>query len=229
MVEASRPPLSGKISAILLSWRRAYNLPKIVEGLRQSPRIGEILVWNNDPETPLRLSDVVVVNSSQNLSCIARHCLIPAARYETVWFQDDDLLVTARQLEAIYRVYADDPLQIYGAQGRNIVNGLYSADTVYGDCDIVLGQTMLFHRTLARHTFAALDASPPRPIEDDIVFSLACGRRHFAVNVEPIVDLGADDANALWRRADHFARRQQAVDFMLAWRSRASSESDASA
>jgi hypothetical protein len=64
--------------------------------------------------------------------------------------------------------------------------------------------------------FQALAALPPGPVEDDIVFSLACGRRHVAVDVEPVEEMGWDDEHAIWRRPDHFERRQRAVDFMRA-------------
>jgi hypothetical protein len=209
-----------KATAILLSWRRPHNLPPIIEALAGSPRIGEIMLWNNNPEVRLDFPGVTVINSPRNFLCFARYSLVPLAAHDTIWFQDDDLLLSNAQLEAMYAAYLPDPSRIYGRVGRNLVDGLYSADDVYGDCDIVLGQTMLFHRNLLHYAFTPLGALPPDLAEDDIIFSLATARRHLAVEVGPIEDLGMDDGVALWRRPDHFERRQRAVDFMLAWRAR---------
>jgi len=210
----------GKITAILLSWRRVHNLPRIIEELALSPRIAEIMLWNNNPEVRLDFPGVTVINSPRNFLCFARYSLVPLAAHDTIWFQDDDLLIRSGQLDMVYAAYAADPGRIYGIKGRNIVNGLYSADDVYEECDIVLGQAMLFHRRLLQHAFAPLGSLPPEVAEDDIIFSLAAGRRPFAVNVSPIEDLGADDDAALWRKPGHFARRQRAVELMLAWRNR---------
>jgi hypothetical protein len=209
------------ISAILLSWKRSHNLPRIVDELARVPGISEILLWNNNPDIQLRLPKVTVIQSGRNFGCLARYCLVPLAANDTIWFQDDDLLVPAGQFEAIRPAYEADPSRIYGIAGRNIVNGLYSADTVYGECDIVLGQAMLFHRKLQAPAFEPFAALPPEMGEDDIVFSLASPRRPCAIEIRT-VDLGQGDDVALWRRPDHFARRQQAVDFMAGRRTPAS-------
>ncbi len=210
----------GKITAILLSWRRAHNLPRIINELALSPRVAEIMLWNNNPEVRLDFPGVTVINSPRNFLCFARYSLVPLAAHDTIWFQDDDLLIRSDQLEAVYSAYEADPGRIYGIKGRKIVNGLYSADDVYGECDIVLGQAMLFHRRLLQHAFAPLGSLPPEVTEDDIIFSLASGRRPFAVDVSPIEDLGSHDDEALWRQPGHFERRQAAVELMRAWRNR---------
>lgn len=204
-------------TAILLSWKRVENLARIVEQLKKSNRIGEIFVWNNNPDLTLDLPVDAVINSPRNFSCLARYCLVPLAANDVVWFQDDDVLVTPAQLETVFMHYERDPSRIYGCRGRNVVNGQYTWATIYGDCDIILGQAMLFHRNLYRHAFATLGALGPMT-EDDIAFSLSCDRRHFAVNVEPIQDLGDDDEVALWKRPNHFEKRQECVALMLSAR-----------
>jgi septal ring factor EnvC (AmiA/AmiB activator) len=52
-------------------------------------------------------------------------------------------------------------------------------------------------------------------VDDDIAFSLSCRRKHLAVNVEPIADLGMQDPAALYRQPGHAAKRQAAVDRYL--------------
>lgn len=213
-------PRRGKITAILLSWKRTRNIPRIIEALSRSPRIGEILLWNNNPKAKLHYPRVVTINSPKNFLCFARYCLVPLAANDIIWFQDDDVLVEKDQLEAVYSAYMSDPSRIYGTVGRNIVGGRYCADNVHGECDIILGRTMLFHRALFHHAVEPLGAMPPAMTEDDIIFSLAAGRRHFAVDVHAR-DMGSADRVALWRRPGHFRRRQRAVDFMRAWQRRA--------
>ena len=88
---------------------------------------------------------------------------------------------------------------------------------------------MLFHKKLfyeVAATFYALDSIERA---DDIAFSLLCRRKHFAVNVEPLVDLGEHDEHALWRQPGHFSVRQQIVDRLLAAPQRPPLERPASA
>ncbi len=210
-----------KATAILLSWKRPHNLPRIIGAIKGTPLIGEVMVWNNNPDVTLAFPDVTVINSPRNFLCFPRYCLAALATHETIWFQDDDLLVTAEQIARIHAAYRADTSRIYGIVGRDIVNGLYSADDVYGECDIVLGRAMLFHRRLLFHAFEPFGSLPPDMTEDDIIFSLASGQRHVAVDVSPLADLGSADDAALWKRPDHFDRRQKAVDFMLGWRKKA--------
>ena len=208
------------VTAILLSWKRPQNISRIVHELKRSPRVSEILLWNNDPENDLELPGVKVVNSPQNYHCLARYCMVPLAENNQIWFQDDDLLIRPEQLEIIHSAYTRDPARIYGVAGRNIVNGLYSADLVHGECEIVLGQAMLFHRSLLHFAFEPLGFIPADVTEDDIIFSLACNRLHFAVDVSPLETPGWDDDAALWKVPGHFERRQRAVDVMRAWQQR---------
>lgn len=214
----------GKITAILLSWRRLKNVQRIIDELAGSSMITEIMLWNNDPDVKLDFPGVITVNSPRNYLCFARYCLAPLASQNTIWFQDDDLLITRAQLDTVYSAYIQDTSRVYGTVGRDVVNGFYTTDTVYGECDIVLGQAMLFNRKLLHYAFGPFGSMPPDMTEDDIVFSMATPRRPFAVDISPIEDLGSGDDAALWKKPGHFERRQKAVDFMLAWRSRAAQE-----
>ncbi|MHC4430364.1 MAG: hypothetical protein ACYS14_08165 [Planctomycetota bacterium] len=209
----SQAPMA--ISAVLLSWRRPENLPQIVRELRKNPLIKEVLIWNNNPQIALESDEAIIINSAQNFLCVARYCLVPLTKHPLIWFQDDDLLISAEQLDAIVSAYSMGTSRIYGCRGRNLIQGRYDPAIVYGECDIILGQSMLFHKKLfyeVAPTFHAMDS-----IErgDDIAFSLLCRRKHFAVNVEPLVDLGEHDEHALWRQPGHFSVRQHIVDHLL--------------
>ena len=209
-------PLAGggalPFTAVLLSWKRAHNLPAIVRRLREIEQVREVLVWNNDPDRRLDLPGAQVVQAPRNFMCFARYALAPLARYDNIWFQDDDLLLRPHQFGALLAEYAKDPSRIVGCRGRNLENGRYRAEDVYGEVDIVLGQAMMFHRSLLQHAFASLGTLPPPTVEDDIAFSLSLRRKHLAVNVEPFEDLGMCDEAALHRKPEHYARRQEAVE-----------------
>lgn len=206
----------SEISAILLSWKREKNLPLIVDSLCRWPRIGEILVWNNNPDVKLDLPGATVINSPQNYYGMARYCAVYLARHDVIWFQDDDMLFEAEQLEKIYDAFRSDPTRIYGGRGRNIGRARYRVTNIYGECDIILGQSMLFQRRFLSNFFRYVNEIPSDLlIEADVIFSLSCERRHFAVDVEPVKEMGWDDEVALCRRPDHFKRRRQIVDLIL--------------
>lgn len=204
------------ISVVLLSWRRPENLESIIDSLRKHPRVKEILVWNNNPKITLKSDHATIINSGRNFLPFARYCLVPLTTYPLIWFQDDDLLISAQQLDAIISAYSKAPSRIYGCRGRNVVKGRYAPEIVYGECDIILGQSMLFHKQLLYDVCPSLNALAPMERGDDIAFSLLCQRKHFAVNVEPLTDLGEHDEHALWRQSGHFSLRQQVVDRVLA-------------
>ena len=213
-------PLSAdaKASAILLSWRRVANVERIVADLRTWKRIGEIIVWNNDGDRSLTLPGATVINAGRNFGSLSRYGLVPMAANDTIWFQDDDMLIKEAQFETVFSAYAADPTRIYGCRGRNLTDGVYAMNDAYGECDIVVSQTMLFHRSLLHHLFRFLGCLPISAPADDVAFSLACPSRHVAVNVEPIVEAGWDDDNAQWRMPGHVEARQAQVDMMLPFR-----------
>lgn len=213
-------PLAGggelPFTAVLLSWKRAHNLPAIVRRLRETEQVREILVWNNDPARRLDLPGAEVVQAPRNFMCFARYALAPLARHDNIWFQDDDLLLRPHQFGALLAGYAKEPSRIVGCRGRNLRDGRYLAEDAYGEVDIVLGQAMMFHRSLLKHAFATLGTLPPPTVEDDIAFSLSLRRKHLAVNVEPFEDLGMGDGAALHRQPEHYLKRQAAVEKYLA-------------
>jgi Glycosyl transferase family 64 domain len=208
------PQNSLLFTAILLSWRRRQNLPMIVRTLRSIPQVAEILVWNNSPE-PLHLEGASVVQAPQNFGCLPRYSLVPLAKHDNIFFQDDDLLIEAGHFAMLLSGYAADPSRIYGLRGRNLRDGKYVFEDAYGEVDVVLGQSMMFHRKLLHEAYASLGSLPPFE-EDDIAFSLSCRRKHRAIHA-PTMDLGMSDEAALYRRPDHAALRQEAVDLMLRW------------
>lgn len=209
---------ASKTTAIVLSWRRAENVERIVADLLGWARIGEILVWNNNCARALSVPGAAVITAGRNFGVLARYGLALLAQNDTIWFQDDDMLVTEAQFETVHAAYAANPSRIYGCRGRNLKNGVYEMENVYGECDIIVGQTMLFHRSLLYHLYRFLGRIPVPGRADDIAFSLACPSRHLAVNVEPIIEAGWDDENSQWKLPGHLEMRQRQIDLMLPFR-----------
>lgn len=200
------------ISVILLSWKRQKNIQTIINSLRENPRVQEIIVWNNNPDIELHCDHALVINSPKNYMPFVRYSLYSLATHSTVFFQDDDLLISAAQLEQLFTEYQKDPSRIYGMQGRNLVDDQYVPDAVVGECDIILGQLMLFHRGLLDSVIGKIYSLLPFTRGDDIAFSLLCQRKHYVVPMQPSINLGSDDCYALWRQPGHFERRQAMVD-----------------
>lgn len=199
------------ISVVLLSWKRTKNLDAIIAELRRVDAVREIIVWNNNPDIQLQFPDCKVINSSHNFMPVARYCAASLVSCDTLLFQDDDMLFHKDGIERAYAELKRDPGRIYGSEGRNLRRGEYVFDSAYGECDIVLGQFMLFTRALLCRALGKLVALAPFERGDDIAFSMLSGRKPMALNL-PFDDLGTADDVALYKQPGHKDRRQLMVD-----------------
>jgi len=83
------------ITACLLSWRRPYHIPTIIDHLKSFHLISEIIVWqneSNDVDTSEWKADKVI-ESRSNEFILGRFLASKEASNDCVFFQDDDLLV----------------------------------------------------------------------------------------------------------------------------------------
>lgn len=199
------------ISVILLSWRRPHNMPRIVQTLQSIDAIREIIIWNNNPQIRLKFPNCIVINSSHNFMPFARYGAASLTAYDTVLFQDDDMLFDQAGIERTYAELKKDGTRIYGSEGRNLVDGKYTTAKAVGLCDIILGQFMLFRKKLLIDVFQDILRLTPFQRGDDIAFSLLAGGPHMALDL-PYQDLGKNDGAALYRQKGHLERRQLMVD-----------------
>jgi hypothetical protein len=200
-----------KFSAILLSWQRPANIPLVVESIRSFNGVDEVIVWNNNGAEPLTVHGATVINAPRNFGCFARFTAATLAKHENLWFQDDDLILTPDQFDLIRAAYAFDKERLYGAFGRRLRSGQYVAEDCSGEVDIILGRTTMCHKALLHHAFE-MPAAVATPREDDIHFSLQNRRKHFALDVGPINDLGLLDTKGASLQPNHLESRQAAVD-----------------
>jgi len=202
------------ISVVLLSWKRPKNIDVIVAELRRVEAVREIIVWNNNPAIQMSLPDCKVINSSFNFMPYARYCAATLTSCNALLFQDDDMMFHKDGIERAYAELMKDPGRIYGSEGRNLQNGKYMFDPVYGECDIVLGQFMLFTRTLLCSVLGNLVGLAPFERGDDIAFSMLSGRKPMALNL-PYDNLGKSDDVALHKQSGHGNKRQLMVDRVM--------------
>jgi hypothetical protein len=148
------------ISVVILSYERLGALAVLLRALLDQ-RLGgldlEVLVCNNSPEVQLEprrgsevgdllaeLPDVKVFNSSHNWLCRVRYALATLARYDTIFFIDDDLSPA-------------DP---------NVVRDLYDALARLGPSDIVSCWTALWTQWSERSlTKVRMGFTRPAPAE----------------------------------------------------------------
>ena len=66
----------AKVTAVLITWKRQHNLPRIIEEILKVPQINEILIHDN--------------SKGENRACYRRFELAVKAKNETIYTQDDD-------------------------------------------------------------------------------------------------------------------------------------------
>lgn len=218
-------PVTASVTAVLQTWRRpSSNIRQVVAELQRSPLVGEILLWNNNTKHPLQIAGVHVLNAQVETGIMARYALAVLAKHRTLWFQDDDLLLTAEQLSMIHNAYLADTSMAYGVSGRILGADLsYSTANMYGRCDLLARAHMVSWTRLSR-MYALLPTVHKKPHgqddgEDDIYALMGAGRATcFALDVGVVVNLpGAVEARtARYKRPDHLKRRNEAVSDVIA-------------
>ena len=128
---------NARLSVILMNWQRPQNirdliLPKLV----QCPIVGEILICHCHPTTrfdcysnkvPIRHLNYLAENNTHGLAI--RFLAATQARYQTIVYMDDDLVVHPATLMNMYRMYEKKSPCIVGRFGRRILpGGTYSTD-----------------------------------------------------------------------------------------------------
>ncbi|KAH8923215.1 hypothetical protein BT69DRAFT_1350303 [Atractiella rhizophila] len=105
----------GKVSAVLLAWKRdiKYHQLSVLHLLRY-PWIGEVIIWNNDPNRPLSLSNfshlpsphrtpLRIYNAPSNTHDLSKHLACSLALHSSCYFADEDWLNL--HIEAGYTKY----------------------------------------------------------------------------------------------------------------------------
>lgn len=194
------------VSACLLSWKRARNLPVIIQRLEALDFVDEILVWNNDPATHLDVEGgkVRVLTAERNEGCYGRYLCARQARNEHVYVQDDDVVV--EDVPRLYEAFLRDPSRM--AHALSPYHFERRERKHYGDCHMALVGWGAF---LARSWVDVLDRVPePRRKTDlfrreaDKYFSILLERHHQTLLGRlRHLDGHSKQGQALWLEGDH--------------------------
>lgn len=145
-------------TAIVLNWKRPNNLKLILENLKDHPYIHEIIVWNNNSESPVVTEKAKVIQGNQdnifNMNC--RWYAAMMASYPFVYMQDDDRLVSHELISEMYEAMIVDPNRQYGLDPRRLTNGQYDGNIHFQsdphklegpaeEAETILTGTTMFH------------------------------------------------------------------------------------
>lgn len=225
----SRSPLNGAlpgsattcgVSACLLSWRRPWHLPEIVESLRS--HVDEIIVWANEFPLKEQLPGVRVIHSPENQCTLGRFLAAREARFSICYTQDDDLLV--RNIPALLAAFHREQ-KIVANLADDRSSRHWAWWQVHHPPWVELGFGSVFPRDLALRL-----ADWPHDPEllrrkADKVFSVIHPWQAIRAGADDITRLFHDgkesgrDANALSNRADHKRLTEEAVRLAQTWRS----------
>lgn len=208
-----------KVSACLLSWKRANNMQLIVNSLHDYSFIDEILVWNNNCDISLSLKGekVRIINSSENQLCYGRFLCINQAKNNIIYVQDDDMLV--KNFPELYRNFKNYPSCITHALGPNHIRQ-HNKDNYEDGQVALLGWGAFFRKEWINVFDDYLESNPADFLfkrEADIIFTLLLGKTHQAMQAK-VDELSRNSSTgiALYREKDHLMYHALAIRSALA-------------
>lgn len=84
------------VSAVLLNWKRPWNIPVIAQELSKYEFVREIIIWNNGGALDAKsigTEKAVVIDSTENMGTYGRYLGAKRALTSILYTQDDDVLV----------------------------------------------------------------------------------------------------------------------------------------
>ena len=165
--------MGAEITAILTSYARESNMPRIVHTIRQQTANPRVMLINNSGPSDFGVDDATLIR--WNAGPVARWLFAPLVETEWVYMQDDDLVPKDKQfLEDMLEIAKQHPGGITGIVGRafGIIPPYYRTrpDILNGSAAIVKNQCVMFRKNLLRHC-----AMPASKLDEDIHFSLEIG------------------------------------------------------
>ena len=204
-------------SVLLLNWKRPENVIKIIEHEKNFSSVGEILVFNNNPEVAFEYvhPKVKVINASCDFGLRTRWILAALATHDYLIFQDDDVLIQEDAIHEFIRQLSTDPERIYSMNGRNLdEEGLYDSTPAVGDVEIALTRAAAIHKSVVplilscESRFQKGGFKLPPANGEDIFLSFCLtahfGKRHQVLDL-PYVELNSP--YALSAKLSHVAER----------------------
>ena len=191
------PP--GGVSAVIPNWDRAYNLKHVILPLlEQCPHVDEIIISHGRPETTFdyagercRIVHRRDHDAAREYGLARRFLAAAEARNDVVLSLDDDIIVPAASVAALYDGFARDPDVIHSLYGRDPdKSGGYCDYARFGDVTYALTGAALLPKRLAAAFFdyaplvEALVRAKSEPLwnGEDLFLSLVALKRNWRLN-----------------------------------------------
>lgn len=215
---------------VLTSYRRPWNMADIVDACLRSARRPEVVLIDNSgtltqeaaPEIPF--GRIAYVNPGANLGAGYRFELAAGFAHDIVLCLDDDILLSAEQIDRLFGAFEAEPDRLHGVWGQQVAldadglprlgRGVFGARS---EVD-VLNRVYAFRPAQASRALRLAEELGYRswreigPI-DDILMSFSGARRPVCESVGRFRECATsnDPQIALWRRPGFHEQRRAAL------------------
>lgn len=213
------------VTAVLLNWKRPWNLPRIVDLFASVPEINQVIVYDNSgllgehaPPVTLRVGVELCIRNALSNACTYGRFLssIHTADNDWIYTQDDDILVN--NIPEIIAHRESHPNHITAA----LTDGHFKHEAGKAE-HLQLGWGSIFRRGWIKPAFQPwLDTYGENELlhrKADRIFTMMIGKeRHNPIlaDVERLKDPDGKfsdcSEDALWKQPDHFRLTQQAAE-----------------
>ena len=206
---------SADIDAVVLSFKRQFNMQVIVDKLLQFKLFNRIWVLHNYP-SKVQVTGVENIYFDTNKGCNVRQEFAATLDVGYVYFQDDDLVPT-RSLANVLKEVVDSEIDLCGTREGLILarseqpytDGEHISRDFRGRNLIVKGRAHIASAHLLNEVVRHLE---PDPFTDDVVLSLTniyqLGNENYLIR-HPYTELSAP--HPLSKHPDHYTRRNASV------------------
>lgn len=217
------------IDAIVLSYRRAKLLDRVISGLKKQCMIRNIHVFHNAPSSR-EIAGVNNIFSGRNFGCLARHALSLLIDADYILFVDDDTELLVDFSERFLSGIKQAPNSILGLFGVNVYTdecgkALYRSDlgflssNFFRYVDITVGRVLLCKRNWFPHLFT-IPFYINYPLSEDVMLNLsvqmALSAPSAIIPSWPFEHLLLSREHAVSSRSTHSAERTEIIRRFIA-------------
>lgn len=189
------------LTAVILTWKRQENIPKIIENLLKYPFIDEIIIKDN--------------SKSENIKIFGRYEESIRAKNQYIYTQDDDCIV--HNIQGIYNKFMEDNSRIAYSGIESYEDKI--KDVTYGENQIALvGWGAIFNKDWISVLDKYIDIYGKDECllrESDRIFTMLQNKHHNFVSGDITHLKGKDDEDAMCQQSDHISSRNLAVERCL--------------
>jgi glycosyltransferase involved in cell wall biosynthesis len=186
-----------KVTACLITWKRQYNIPKIIESLLKWDFISEIIIADN--------------SKRENTINWARYTSAMRAENDIIYTQDDDCII--ENIGEIYDKFCEDQETV--CHGGTEEYQQVIKDNIYGDHQMAMfGWGAFFNRKWTNVLDEYIKVHGKDYCfyrETDRIFTLLLRKKHNFVLSKIIHLEGEKDEHALSQKDDHIAYKNLSI------------------